>query len=93
MRQLRAVLIDALEGPAALTPHVLTKVENCATLRVCAELARQSFLSDGNTTAEDLVRLENLVARSERALGLSKPSTKPAAPTLADYLRNREGQT
>ena len=88
MKALRNQYIEVL-GSAANSPLPGSRIENAAHLKACAELARHRFLNCEGSEAE-LVRLKNLAARAERALGIPKPKAKPAGDmNLSDYLKNK----
>jgi hypothetical protein len=73
--EIRAALLAALpEGGNALHSE---EVSRLAELRLAAELLRAKLINGRRTDVEKLIRLEGLVNRLSRSLGLDRPP-KPA---------------
>ena len=60
---------------------ILARIEAAAELRTTAELSRAQYLAGGDVSLEDLVRIENLAARAERALGLGAAAASAGSPS------------
>jgi len=74
--EIREALLAALpEGGNALHHE---EVNRLAELRLAAELLRAKLINGRRADIEKLIRLEGLVNRLSRALGLDRP--KPAPP-------------
>jgi hypothetical protein len=58
-----------------------------AELKTAAEAARTRMLNGEDRDPDQLVRLENLVRRAERRLGLDKPVKPPREDFMTEMLR------
>lgn len=91
-RRRRALIdsyVEALGGPAALTPIKQQEVEQAATLTVIAEVAQAKFLEGSElVTADDLVRATNAADRAVRRLNIKAPERRQSR--LAQILAGAE---
>ena len=92
IEELKTIYIAAVSeahGARALSPMTMIKIEDAATTRAIAEMARQRFITaDGTMSADDLVRIENRAARAERALRLGVTTAIPSI-SISPYLAGR----
>jgi hypothetical protein len=66
-------------------PATVANILAAAELTVAAEAARAALLA-GSGDIEQVIRLENLAARSVRRLGI-KPAAAPKPPSIHEYVR------
>jgi hypothetical protein len=88
-RDLYRSYFDAIGRPG--NPAMQASVLAAAELMVAAERARAEFLA-GRGDVEQIVRLENLAARSVRRLGIEAGAAVAAPLTPAEYLARRAAE-
>jgi hypothetical protein len=88
-RDLYRSYFDAIGRPG--NPAIQASVLAAAELMVAAERARAEFLA-GRGDVEQIVRLENLAARSVRRLGIKAGAAVAPPPTPAEYLARRAAE-
>jgi hypothetical protein len=72
-------------------PATAALVLSAAELTVAAEKARADLLA-GNGDLNGAIRIENLVNRALKRLGLNKPAPKPSGPSLREYVSAKYGR-
>jgi hypothetical protein len=90
IRELTAGLLAELGGNAS--PLLAVRVRRVAELTATAEVLRNRALKGESIDIDKLTKLESETRRAERSLGIKTESSKPA-PTLAEYLSARHGQS
>jgi hypothetical protein len=88
LKDLAEGFADALGGWGKLSDIQAAQVRRAAEMVALAEQARHQALRDGNVDPDQLIRLENLAARSVKALHLD---LKREPDTLAALLGDRHG--
>jgi hypothetical protein len=84
-----AATFRARLGEAAADPVLLAAIDKAARLVALAESVQARALrADPKISLDDVVRVERLADIAVRRLRLDRHA-KPAAPSLADYLRER----
>jgi hypothetical protein len=94
-RELIAIYVAALGGPAALSEGQQIDIRKAAELTALAEAARARAMREGATGAGELtamVRLEGMAARAVRALNIKAGAAQPKPPSLADYVASRRAE-
>jgi hypothetical protein len=94
-RELIAIYVAALGGPAALSEGQRIDIRKAAELTALAEQARARAMREGATGAGELtamVRLEGMAARAVRALNIKPRAAQPKPPTLADYVASKRAE-
>ncbi len=87
--ELQALFLSALErAGAVLTPMRRMRLEEAAQLKALAEKARGDYLRDAVGSLDDVVRIERKADAAVRAIGLPSESSRPAPPSLADYMKS-----
>jgi hypothetical protein len=90
-RQAKELLTQFTEalGADELSDGMKLFAGRAAVLCALAEDARMRRLSGEAVNLDDLVRLDRLAANAVRSLGIRTTPTKPATPSLAEYVRSR----
>jgi hypothetical protein len=78
-KALAKVYADALGGAASLTALQIEQVSRASQLAATAELMRNRALN-GTVEIGELVKLENIVTRLKRSLGITEESPRPRQP-------------
>jgi hypothetical protein len=94
LRDLMELYAEALGGWSKLSDITAANVRKAAELTALAERARHEALRNGVGIDQwdQLIRLENLAARSVKALGLDQRRREQTGPTLEEYVRQNYGQ-
>jgi hypothetical protein len=94
LRDLMELYAEALGGWSKLSDITAANVRKAAELTALAERARHEALRNGVGVDQwdQLIRLENLAARSVKALGLDQRRREQTGPTLEEYVRQNYGQ-
>jgi hypothetical protein len=87
-RDLVEAYVQALGGPARVTPVQRVEIERAASLVLLAADMRDRALRGEAVAITDLTRLEGTADRAIRRLNLPAPDAAPVQ-TLADYIARR----